>query len=96
MNRYSVKTTSNVFRVPVEVTFTASDPTKYLDLPSLKLLALHVACAKVAHLSGAGEHIDELDRDMDDLGVLAFNGRSSAILTHALWNKATHPIGVMG
>jgi len=57
---------------------------------------LHAACAKVAHLSGAGEHIDELDRDMDDLGVLAFDGGSSAVLVHALLNKVTHPIGVMG
>ncbi|KAF8227805.1 hypothetical protein L208DRAFT_1365677 [Tricholoma matsutake] len=95
-NCYNVKTTSNRLQVPRQVTFTSSDPTKYPELPSPRLLALHAACAKVAHLSGAGEHIDSLDRDMDHLGVLAFDGSSSTVLNHALWNKATHSIGVMG
>jgi hypothetical protein len=26
---------------------------------------LHAACCKVAHLSGAGEYIDELDQDLE-------------------------------
>ncbi|KAF9064412.1 hypothetical protein BDP27DRAFT_1471999, partial [Rhodocollybia butyracea] len=29
-----------------------------LSLPDPALLALHATCAKVAHLSGAGEYID--------------------------------------
>ncbi|KAK7037503.1 hypothetical protein VNI00_010995 [Paramarasmius palmivorus] len=49
-----------------KITF-ASAPN--LPAPSPELLALHAACAKVAHLSGAGAYIDELDEDTDDLPV---------------------------
>jgi hypothetical protein len=94
-NCYNVKTATDRLQAPKQVTFTSSDPTKYPDLPSPKLLALHAACAKVAHLSGADEHIDSLDHDMDHLGVLAFDGSSFAILNHALLNKATHYVGVV-
>ncbi|GAW02658.1 hypothetical protein LENED_004325 [Lentinula edodes] len=46
-------------------TFTTSDPR--LPLPDPALLALHATCAKVAHLSGAGEHIDRVHRDLRHL-----------------------------
>ena len=62
---------------------TSSDPAK-LPVPSPKLIALHAVCAKVAHLSGAGEYIDKLDQDADDLDVLAGDGGSSDILTYAI------------
>lgn len=50
------------------VTFTSSDPAEF-PYPSWELLAVRAACAEVAHLSGAGEHIDKFDRDTDDMGV---------------------------
>ena len=93
MNCYHVKTTSQYYQVPAKVTFTSSDPTG-LPVPSSELLALHAACAKVAHLSGAGEQIDKFDRDLDDLGILALDGSSSSILSHALWKGVVKPIGV--
>ncbi|KAF8347441.1 hypothetical protein F5887DRAFT_31694 [Amanita rubescens] len=77
--------------VPDEVTFTSPDPS-ILPYPSPQLLALHAACAKVAHLSGAGECIDEFDRDTDDLDVLATDGSSFDILTHALLRSTSSPI----
>jgi hypothetical protein len=90
-------TSTDRLKVPKkQVTFTSSDPTRYPDLPSPKLLALHAACAKVAHLSGAGEYVDSLDRDRDRLGVLALDGSSSVVLNHALLTNATYDIGVMG
>ncbi|PBK92936.1 hypothetical protein ARMGADRAFT_1165250 [Armillaria gallica] len=46
------------------VTFTTPDE-KSLPLPSPALLALHRACARVAHLSGAGRYVHDL-LDMDD------------------------------
>ncbi|KAK7037499.1 hypothetical protein VNI00_010991 [Paramarasmius palmivorus] len=55
-----------------------------LPAPSPELLALHATCAKVAHLSGAGAFIDELDEDTDDLPVLAQDGRSSEVLNNAI------------
>ncbi|KAF8349100.1 hypothetical protein F5887DRAFT_879149 [Amanita rubescens] len=79
------------WEVPDEVTFTSPDPS-ILPYPSPQLLALHAACAKVAHLSGAGECIDEFDRDTDDLDVLATDGSSFDILTHALLRSTSSPI----
>jgi len=49
-----------------------------LSLPSPRLLRVHAACARVAHLSGVGECIL---RDMEAIGVLA---SSSNILYDAL------------
>ncbi|KAK7034709.1 hypothetical protein VNI00_012116 [Paramarasmius palmivorus] len=58
---------------PPTIMFTS---TSVLPAPSPELLALHAACAKVAHLSGAAAYIDELDEDTDDLPVLAHDGGS--------------------
>ena len=76
------------------MTFTSSDPLVY-PYPSQELLKLHAACAKVAHLSGAGEYIDSLDRDADDMDVFATDGSSSAILTHALSKSKLRPVSIM-
>jgi hypothetical protein len=80
-------------QVPKKVTFTSPDPIT-LPVPSPELLALHAACAKVAHLSGAGEQIDKFDRDLDDLRVLAPDGSSSSVLAHALSNRMAFSMGV--
>ena len=63
--------------------FTTPDPVK-LPLPSPDLLALHAACAQVAHLSGAGEYLDRILEDMEQMDVLAHDGTSSDVLYHAL------------
>ncbi|KAJ4466779.1 hypothetical protein C8R41DRAFT_856243 [Lentinula lateritia] len=70
-------------------TFTTSDPR--LPLPDPALLALHATCAKVAHLSGAGEHIDRVHRDLRRLDVLAEDGGSSDVLFHALSHSSLIP-----
>jgi hypothetical protein len=41
--------------------------------PDPGLLAIHAACAQVAHLSGAGEVLYEFDRDNEGLCDLANN-----------------------
>jgi hypothetical protein len=94
-NRYRVKTTRAGFQrsVPDEVTFTSSDPSIF-PYPSPQLLGLHAACAKVAHLSGAGEYIDKFDSDADDLDVLATDGSSSDVLTHALLRSTPRSISI--
>ncbi|KAJ3897330.1 hypothetical protein F5879DRAFT_774457, partial [Lentinula edodes] len=54
-------------------------------LPDPVLLAFHATCAKVAHLSGAGEHIDRAHRDLECLDVLMEDGaRSSDVLFYSL------------
>jgi len=67
--------------LPQTVTFTAQNN---LPLPSQRYLALHAACAKVAHLSGAGEYIDAVDRDIDTTRVLARDGSSAGVLADAM------------
>jgi len=37
-----------------------------IDPPSQRLLALHRACAFVFHMSGAGEYVNRILRDMDE------------------------------
>lgn len=67
--------------------FTTTDPS--IPLPDPAPLALHGPCAKVAHLSGAGEYIDRVQIDFDRLEVLAEDGGSSDVLFHALYHLAS-------
>lgn len=80
-------------KLPERITFTTPNHDT-LPVPSPKLLALHAACAKVAHLSGAGEYIDKIDRDVEDLGVLSYDGASSSVLDHALLRSTSRLINV--
>jgi len=49
-------------------------------LPDPELIALHAACARVAHMSGAAEYLDMLERDAEEMTVLASDGSSSYLL----------------
>jgi len=82
-NCYHVRCIDEDFQVPEKTTLTSSDPAN-LPIPSPELIAFHAACAKVAHLSGAGAYIDKLDRDADDLDILAGDGGSFDLLTHMI------------
>ncbi|CUA75447.1 hypothetical protein RSOLAG22IIIB_11739 [Rhizoctonia solani] len=64
------------------IIFTASAPT--LPLPDRRYLALHAACAKVAHLSGASEAISLLGNKQEHDGVLSEDGSSAEILENRL------------
>jgi len=68
---------------PPYVTFTTPDQEK-LPVPSPTYLAIHAACTKVAHLSGARECIDKLYRDMEGSLTLAPDGSSALMLEHAI------------
>ena len=67
------------FNTPARVTFTTADPVK-LPLPSSDLLASLAACAQVAHLSGAGEYVDRILEDMEQIDVSARDGTLSGVL----------------
>ncbi|KAG9225746.1 hypothetical protein CCMSSC00406_0007756 [Pleurotus cornucopiae] len=84
-NSYRVKVANPLYFPggPDVVAFSTPDP-EHLPVPSPHLLSLHAACAKVAHLSGAAEYIDNLDREMEATKVLAFDGGSADILHHAI------------
>ncbi|TDL19325.1 hypothetical protein BD410DRAFT_792367 [Rickenella mellea] len=75
---------SNSRDYPEHVIFKTSDETN-LPVPSPNYLAIHAACAKVAHLSGAAQCIDKLYQDLDDSTTLDPNGASAEILEHALY-----------
>ena len=62
-----------------------------LRLPDPRLLALHAACARVAHMSGASEAFDEFERDIEDTRVLALDGSSARLLDHFLTPFAVVP-----
>ena len=53
-------------------------------LPDACSLALHTTCAKVTHLSGAGQYIDDVDRDIDTIPVLAKDRSSGRVLIEAI------------
>ena len=69
---------------PKYVTFTTPDPVEY-PVPSRTYLEIHATCAKVAHLSGAGECIDRFYRDMEDKKTLDPDGGSADMLEHAIF-----------
>jgi hypothetical protein len=46
-------------------------PTRTIDPPSPRLLAIHCAIAHILHLSAAGVYIDQVLRDMESQGVRA-------------------------
>ncbi|TFK53832.1 hypothetical protein OE88DRAFT_1656202 [Heliocybe sulcata] len=93
-NCYRIRGTDSDLIPPTElVTFTTPDP-EHLPLPSAELLALHAACAKVAHLSGAAEYLDDLDRDLEASTVLASDGGSSEVLHYAITRLAREGVDV--
>ncbi|KJA13903.1 hypothetical protein HYPSUDRAFT_470268 [Hypholoma sublateritium FD-334 SS-4] len=68
---------------PEYVTFTTPDPVKF-PVPSPTYLAIHAACAEVAHLSSAAECIDRFYRDMGEGTTLDPGGASANILEEAI------------
>jgi hypothetical protein len=85
-NKYKLASTLDNFyasKFPEYVEFTTPDPIKY-PVPSPTYLAIHAACAKVAHLSGAGECIDKFYRDLEDSQTLDPDGGSADMLEHAI------------
>ena len=93
INQYTVHATiPSILAMPAIVTFHAQAG---LPLPDPRYLALHATCARVAHLSGAGEYIDAFDRDIDTTRVLAKDGSSAKLLAEALSSiRITAPAAV--
>jgi hypothetical protein len=53
-----------------EVTFTSPNPEVY-PLPDPRYLAFHAAIAKVVHMAGMAEHLDNILRKYEDIRVLS-------------------------
>ena len=70
--------------------FTTSE-SKNIPAPSPKLLAIHAACAQIAHMSGAAGVLDEFYRDDGERAELtrapwdmSFDAAGAAVLERAL------------
>ncbi|KAF8059914.1 hypothetical protein FPV67DRAFT_1708679 [Lyophyllum atratum] len=95
INRYKLEASDPSFLrgYPDFVTFTTPDAEK-LPVPSPTYLAIHAACAKVAHLSGAAACIDKFYQDMEDGKTLDPNGASANMLEHAILELQAAGYGV--
>ena len=57
---------------------------KVYPLPSRKYIGLHAAACKVAHMSGAADHFQKIDRALEEDGVLAEDGHQMYVLEDRL------------
>jgi hypothetical protein len=57
---------------------------KDLASPNPDYLRIHAACCRVAHLSGAAEHMDKILEDLEYMRVLSEDGSSAHVLSFAL------------
>ena len=71
------------YGVPQQVTFTDHSNGE-IEMPDWRYLKLHHICAKVLHLSGAGEVVETFEREIEQLHVLAMDGSSAKYLSEAL------------
>ncbi|KAK0458291.1 uncharacterized protein EV420DRAFT_1309047 [Desarmillaria tabescens] len=86
-NRYKVGTSVpklifELKKLPAFVEFTSTD--SRLKLPSTEYLRLHAACCQVAHMSGAADYLEEMDKDKQELNYLAPGGGSAGMLVALL------------
>ncbi|KAK0472331.1 hypothetical protein IW261DRAFT_1405221 [Armillaria novae-zelandiae] len=89
-NTYEIHTypsgLNTTYRCPDRVTLT--DATNgNIPLPDRRYFQLHDACARIAHLSGAGDIVEQLLRDMEDMKVLAEDGGSNQLLSLVLSSR---------
>ena len=62
-----------MFKLPIKRAIRLA-PNRDIDPPSPDLLAIHRAVGQILHLSGAGDYIDDILRDMETVHVIAEDG----------------------
>ena len=72
--------------LPETVTFTTAH--EGLAVPSPHCLELHALCCEVTKLSGAGEYVELVQDELEELKVLAGDGSSAELLSFALSSVA--------
>ncbi|KAA1470023.1 hypothetical protein DENSPDRAFT_667668 [Dentipellis sp. KUC8613] len=85
---YHIRTVSPCYLVPPlppQICFVAQNK---LPLPCPKYLAIHAACCRIAHMSGATEYVGRVYREEEKLGVLATEGNSAYVLDMLLQDLA--------
>ncbi|KAJ6576625.1 hypothetical protein DFH09DRAFT_364914 [Mycena vulgaris] len=65
-----------------------------VEPPSPVLLALHAACARIAHMSGAADILERFDKDLDPHPVLSMGVRDMSYNSRAAHelNRALHAV----
>ena len=81
-HHYVIRHVSPIVGLPDEVRFSSTNP--LLELPDPKFIAIHAACCRAAHLSGAAEDLDHYYRAIETTRVLANNGSSIKLLEFGL------------
>ncbi|KAE8310227.1 hypothetical protein BDV41DRAFT_566721 [Aspergillus transmontanensis] len=62
-------------------------PDRSVDPPSVELLKLHYAIARIFHLSAAEEYIDNILRRMDETDGRQLSANGSTPIDHYIWLK---------
>ncbi|KDQ09866.1 hypothetical protein BOTBODRAFT_147975 [Botryobasidium botryosum FD-172 SS1] len=77
-NTYTLRRANPAYLLgyPDIVTFTTTDP-ELLPLPNPRYLAYHAACARIAHMSGIVEYIEQYIQDVENSDTLAADGSSA-------------------
>ncbi|KAK0217686.1 hypothetical protein EDD85DRAFT_1029431 [Armillaria nabsnona] len=91
LNMYKIQTYPSYLKVdyglPDQVTLTDATGGK-IPLPNRRYFQLHDACAKIFHLSGAGDVMEQVFRDIQNVNVLAEDGGSHNLLSWALLSSS--------
>ena len=84
-NKYEVNFAYPACPFRREVTFQACTlpNSKKIEPPSPELIALHAACAMIAHRSGVAEHLQETFRDTEPISIMTAPNAANE-LVHAL------------
>ncbi len=69
------------------MTLTDASASGQIPLLGRRYFQLHDAYAQISHLSGAGEVVEQLFRDVEDLKILAEDGGSSGLLSLAFLSR---------
>ncbi|KAG6846607.1 hypothetical protein H0H93_012855, partial [Arthromyces matolae] len=69
------------FTIEPSAAAAAASRGKTLRLPDPVLLAIRAACSRVANMSGANEHIDQILRDLEEITTLADDGSMADLLS---------------
>ncbi|KAG6823534.1 hypothetical protein H0H87_000877, partial [Tephrocybe sp. NHM501043] len=67
-----------------------------IPLPNRTMLAVHAACSRIAHMSGAAEHIDLILRELKDITVLADDGSVADLLLFCLTTAQPRALQAQG
>lgn len=79
-------------KIPREIEFRSSRPD--LPLPSPTYLSIHAACCKLAHMSGAADHMEKMENDSDSFSPAVPSDEFAAYLAVKLYDISTSFVSV--